>query len=181
MILALDYGEKRIGVAITDEKDQFAASQNYISNSSELKRVATKDFPKGTPVKEIVEARKAAKREAKVEMRKLLNKIYYLINSHYPDKILIGLPLTIDKNTSEWVEGQQALKVKKFAKTLESFCKSKKIVCDIELVEESMSSSFARDNLKEMSLTESKIKEKIDSESARILLEEYLNKVKSGK
>jgi len=174
MLLALDYGEKRIGVAVTDENGQFPTPLNYISNRSKVKRVSNKSYPKGTSPQTIHDARKAAKGKAKVELRKLFNKILHLINCYYPEKILIGLPMSIDKNTRALVVGKQAIVVRRFAKKLESFLKSQKIVCDILLIEESMSSVQARANLKQLGLTENKIKEKIDSESARILLEEYI-------
>lgn len=175
MILALDYGEKRVGVAVTDESEKFVVSLDFISNNSELKRVKNSDFPKGTPNKEIVEVRKTAKKDSKLELRKLFNKICHLVNYYYPDKILIGIPMTVDKETNELVKGKQAIKIESFSKKLQAFLKSKNVVCDIELIEESMSTVMARANLKEKGLTETKIKQQVDSESARILLEEYVN------
>lgn len=176
MILALDYGEKRIGVAVSDESEKIATALPYLSNKSEIKRISNKDYPKGTDPQKIKEDRKALKIQSKIELRKVFNIICHLINTYYPDKIIVGLPKTIDKETNEWIEGHQAKKIRNFMKKFEQFLISKKIVCEIIFIDETMTSKQAEENLREMNLTNDKVREKIDSESARILLQEYLDK-----
>lgn len=176
VLIAFDYGEKRIGVAVTDESGKITTSLPYISNKSEVKRITKKEFPQGTDIKIINKARKDAKIQAKVELRKIFNIICHLLNTYYPDKIIFGLPMTIDKETNNWIEGHQAKKVKSFSKKLQSFLKSKNVVCDVEFVEESMTSKQAEDNLKQMGLSNEKVREKVDGEAARLLLEDHLNK-----
>ncbi len=173
-LIAFDYGERRIGVAITDESNKMTSSLPYISNNSELKKINKKDFPKGTDPKEIAKARREAKKDSKIELRKVFNKILYLVNSYYPEKLLLGLPLSFDSKENIYKEGMQAKKVRSFAKKLDIFLKKNNIICEIVFLEESMSSQIAASNLSDFGLTSDKIREKIDSESARILLEGYI-------
>jgi RNase H-fold protein (predicted Holliday junction resolvase) len=175
VILALDYGEKRIGAAITDESGKFTKALDFIPNKSEPKRITSKDFPLGTTIETINKARKDAKLESKIEFKKLCNKLIYLINCYYPNKIIIGIPTTIDNKTGGITFGVQAKKVKTFVKKFETCLKSNGIALDFELIEESMTSKIAEKNLRSLGITTSnKIKEKIDSESARVMLEEYI-------
>ena len=173
MILALDYGEKRIGVAVTDNEERFAKVLDYIPNKSEVKKIFSKGFPKGTKPEEIQEMRKKEKKEAGIEFRKLCNKLLYLINLYYPDKIIIGLPTTVDENGHP-VIGAQAKKVQQFVKKFEACLKKNNIVLDIELIDESMTSSLVEQKLRLKGMRSNNIREKIDSECARMLLEEYL-------
>lgn len=174
MILALDYGEKRIGVAVTDETEKFTTALDYIPNKSEVKKIFAKDFPPNTDVKIINQARKDAKSEAKIELRKVFNKLLHLVNYYYPEKIVVGLPKVIDKDTNEYVEGAQAKVVRQFMKKFCAFLSARKIICEVIFVEESLTSQIAEENLKDAGVTPTKISEKIDSESARVMLEEYL-------
>jgi putative transcription antitermination factor YqgF len=178
MILALDYGEKRIGVAITDESERFVKGIDYLPNKSEPRKIFTKDFPKGTSMQVINDARRAAKYESKIEFRKVCTRLLHLFTIYYPSIVLIGLPTTVDAETQEIKLGQQAKKVKDFAKKLESCLKQNNMVIEIKFVEESMTSSWAEQNLREQGLTTDKIKEKVDSESAKILLEGYITTLK---
>lgn len=175
-ILALDYGEKRIGVAVSDENGQFAKALDYITNKSEIKKIFAKDFPKNTKQAVINEARYVAKKDAKIEFKKVCTRLLYLFNIYYPDKLLIGIPTSIDPELGTPVFGQQAKKVQGFAKRLETCLKQHGISVEFIFLEESMSSKQAEDNLKTQGIsTSNKIKERIDSESARILLDEYLH------
>lgn len=174
MVIALDYGEKRIGVAITDETESFAKALDYIPNKSEIKKIFAKDFPHGTPMQVINDSRKAAKQESKTEFRKLCNKLLHLFTLYYPDTLIIGLPTVIDEETQKPVIGQQGKKIKDFAKKLEICLRQNKMLVEIKLIEESMTSRIAEEKLRSEGLTSDKIKEKIDSESAKILLEGYI-------
>ncbi len=174
-LIAFDYGEKRIGVAVTDERGRITTSLPYISNHSELKKISKKDFSQGTDPKIIAKARKEAKAESKIELKKVYNKIYHLLNTYYPEKIIFGLPLSFYEKENKYIEGKQAQKVRKFTNGLKTFLTKQNIVCDLIFIEESMSSKIAEENLKEMGLSHDKIRERIDSESARIMVESYLS------
>jgi RNase H-fold protein (predicted Holliday junction resolvase) len=176
VLLALDYGEKRIGVAVTDESGKFVKPLDYIPNKTEPRRITAKDFKDGITPQELHAKRKENKNECKVELRKLCNKLLYLINCYYPEKIIVGLPTVVDNETGQIAEGMQAKKVRRFVKTLESCLRKNNIALTIEFLEESMSSKFAEENLKALGITTSeKIREKIDSESAKVLLEDYIS------
>lgn len=174
-LIAFDYGEKRIGVAITDESGKITTSLPYISNNSELKKVSKKDFPARTDPKVIAKARKAAKTESKIEHRKAFIKILHLLNSYYPEKIIFGIPLSFNEKENKYEEGKQAKIIRNFAKKLETFLKQNNIICEIIFIEESMSSKIAEENLRQMGLSKGKIQEKIDSEAARVMLEGYIS------
>lgn len=180
-LLALDYGEKRIGVAVTDETGTFAKPLDYLPNKSEVRKITVKEFPKGTPQDIIQKARKDEKQNCKLEWQKLCNKLLHLINCYYPDKLIVGIPTTTNPETGEIVIGSQAKKVKTFARQFETCLKQHKILLPIEFVEESMSSQIAIQNLRQQGITTSgKIKERIDSESAKVLLEEYISQNKNN-
>lgn len=175
MILALDYGEKRLGVAISDETETYAKALEYLPNKSEPKKILAKDFPQGTSQFVINDARKAGRQESKIEFKKLCNKLILLINLHYPDRILIGLPTVMDDETQLPVLGAQAKKIKDFAKKLGNCLTQNNIIVEITFIDESMTSQMAEVSLRSQGLTNDKIREKIDSESAKILLESYIS------
>lgn len=179
MILALDYGEKRIGVAVTDESERFVKAIDYISNNSEVKKIRKKDFPKGTIEQEIKDFKKKLKQESKIEFRKVCNKLLHLINIYYPQKIIIGLPTVPNQKTGQPTKGLQAKKVEQFIKKFKACLSQNKVLIEIEFIEESMTSQIAEQNLREQGVPSSKINEKVDSESARILLEEYISNKKN--
>ncbi len=173
MILALDYGEKRIGVAVSDEGEKFAKALECITHKSEPGKISVKDFPHGTSQEVIQEERRKAKSDRKLEERKLFNKILHLVTLHYPEKILIGLPTTADATTGRAIIGKQAKKVQRFAKKLESFLKKNNILVEIIFVEESMTSVDAEKKLRAEGLGSKRIKARIDSESAKCLFESF--------
>lgn len=130
-ILAIDYGLKKIGLAVSDKSRSFTFPYGVIENKNfnyvvlELQRI--------------------------VEEKEI-------------DLILIGMPFNMD-NT----KGEMALKVDKFIDGLK-----KKLAIDIQVVDERLSSFAAEENLKESSLSAKKIKKYVDSEAARLILEEHL-------
>lgn len=176
VLLALDYGEKRIGVAVTDESGRFVKPLDYIPNKSEVRKITAKDFKDGITPEELNKARKTHKQECKIEFRKICNKLLFLINCYYPEKIIVGLPTTVTED-GQVAEGVQAKKIRKFVKNLTTCLKQNNIALQIEFIEESMSSRLAEENLRAQGITTSgKIKEHIDSESAKLLLEEYISR-----
>lgn len=175
VVLALDYGEKRIGIAVTDETGRFVKPLDFIPNNSEIKKFTAQDFPKGTTVEEIQKKKKENLAESRIELKKVCNKLLHLINCYYPEKLVVGLPTVVDEKTNLMIEGQQAKKVKKFVKNLNTCLHQNKVILPVEFIEESMSSKMAEDSLRKQGITTTdKIRERIDSESAKLLLEEYI-------
>nr|WP_281271980.1 Holliday junction resolvase RuvX [Hydrogenothermus marinus] len=131
-MLALDVGDKRIGVAVSDP---FGFS--------------------GTPLGIIQNNEKA------------FEKIKEYINQYKPKKIIIGLPLTLKGE-----EGEQAKKTKAFAEKL------KEKIPDIDIVfeDERFTTSIAEERLSLAVKNKKKMKKKLDSVSAVVILESYLSK-----
>lgn len=78
--------------------------------------------------------------------------------------ILIGLPLNMDSS-----KGVMAENVEKFVSILE-----KEIGLPVVKIDERLSSFEAEERLKEANLKGKRIKDMVDAEAARILLEEYI-------
>lgn len=126
MILALDYGLKRIGVAISDDSDTIAMA---------LKSINYKKEPDA------------------LEMIKLLIEKYSITN------LVLGIPMgNEDKPT------QMSLRVKEFGSLLENRFKILVIYWN-EVMTSKLAGKYIKDNRKG----------NLDSESARIILQEYLD------
>ena len=130
-ILSIDYGLKRVGLAISDENKSFAFPLSVIENN-------------GT--------------------KKLINKIKEIILERDIDLIVVGMPFNMDKT-----KGEMAEKVEVFVKLLKNETNK-----TIETVDERLTSFVALENLKETKLKGKKLRKYIDSESARLILQEFL-------
>lgn len=131
--LGIDYGDKRIGLAISDELGMFAKPINMISNK---------------------------KPEVAIES------IKSLIKSENINFIVIGLPDTGRKS-----EVNQVNVIKTFGNKLKDG-----INVPLEYWNESFSSIEGVENLKAKGYkSKSNIEKKLDSESARIILQGYLD------
>ena len=130
-ILSIDYGLKRVGLAISDENKSFSFPLSVIENN-------------GT--------------------KKLINKIKEIILERDIDLIVVGMPFNMDKT-----KGEMAEKVEVFVKLLK-----KETNKTIETVDERLTSFIALENLKETKLKGKKLRKYIDSESARLILQEFL-------
>lgn len=126
--LSLDYGTKRIGVALSDEDGIFAFSQDNIENRN-------KDYA--------------------------ISKIEKIIKENNVNLIIIGIPLGLDNKPT-----QMSKKVQSFTELLYNRTGVKIVNWN-----ETLTSEFAKKNL--MNLP--KRKRNIDSEAARIMLQEYLD------
>lgn len=141
-ILSIDYGNKRIGIAVSDFERKFAFPCSVIENknfnyvSSELSKIITQ--------REI-------------------------------DLIIIGMPYnqwTVDSD--QWSVKKESMEniVTEFTKKLQ-----KHINIPIEVVDERLSSFAAEENLKEIGFSAKDSKKHVDQEAARLLLEEYIQKI----
>lgn len=148
-ILCIDYGVSRIGVAIAEQKSKYAKP---------LEPIIIKNLKKNTLKKYLS-----------------INKIIELVIKNQCNQVIIGLPYSIDYTTGNKIENKQTIKIKKFAISLKKRMIKKRIETEIILIDESYTTILAQENLKNLGYRNKSIKHKIDSESARILLEYYLN------
>jgi putative holliday junction resolvase len=126
VILALDYGRKRFGVALSNDDNRFAFAQNPIIFKN---------------------------------INDLLNKLEIVLNKNKINLIVLGIPLGEGEKDT-----QMSIEIKEFAQEILS-----KFNIEIILWNEVMTSNIA-------SMYTKKDKSgKIDSESARIILQEYLD------
>ncbi|MDP2917942.1 MAG: Holliday junction resolvase RuvX [bacterium] len=122
-ILSLDYGEKRVGVAVSDPENRVAFKRETIAYRSQ---------------EELIKKLERICREEKIE------------------KIVIGLPISLSGKDSD-----QTKTVRDFAKYVKI-----KLNKDVVLEDERLTSKeAARNGVKDL-----------DSESARLILQSYLDK-----
>tara|TARA_B110000263_G_scaffold203557_1_gene183577 strand:+ start:3519 stop:3938 length:420 start_codon:yes stop_codon:yes gene_type:complete len=132
-IIALDIGEKRTGVAI---------SNNISTMCTPLKYIKSED------------------------LEFLMSELTIIIDQNDINKIIIGLP--------KLLSGKEGLRAK-FSRYISKKIKQKFLNLEIILWDERLTTKEAKKYLIESGIKKSKIKEKIDSESAVIILENYLN------
>lgn len=134
-VLAIDYGLKRVGLAVSDPGRTFAFPCDVIENKNS-------DY--------------------------LVSQINNLILKKDVDLILIGMPYNpkSEKKSMESVVQNFINKLKKSTNI------------PIKTVDERLSSFAANENLKEAGLSAKKSKKYIDSEAARLLLEEFIQVLK---
>jgi putative Holliday junction resolvase len=95
-----------------------------------------------------------------------LDKIKALISQEKPDKLIVGLPISLSGQ-----ELAQAKFVKKIVREIRS-----QIKIDIEFQDERLSTIEAEKKLKSQGLKEAEIKKRIDQASAAVILQDYLDK-----
>lgn len=136
-ILSIDYGLKRIGLAVSDSSRSFAFPYGVIEN---------KNF------------------------NFVLSSIKNIVDEKEIDLIIVGRPY------HKKLENQKSMEelVCEFITKLKA-----SINVSIETVDERFSSFLAEENLKESGLSLKKSKRFVDTEAARLLLEEFLQKSKS--
>ena len=132
-ILSIDYGEKRIGVAISDELKILAGGVSSLENKG---------------------------------INFVISEIKKLCQENRVAKIIIGLPLSLRGKKTD-----QTKEVEKFV----AFFK-KKIKMPVELVDERFSSVLAKKYI--LKRGGRYRKEEIDTLAAKILLQDYLDKLK---
>jgi len=128
-LLALDFGERRIGIALGESEIGVAAARNFLAND-------------GDALANLVE----------------------LIERESIDKILFGLPRGFRAET------KQTASTRNFAGKLDA-----KIEIPLEFVDERFTSKIAESNLRAAGENSRAQKNLIDSESARIILQEYFD------
>lgn len=137
--LGIDYGEKRIGIAISDEEKKYAFSREYLNNDANIK-----------------------------------DRLLKIIEDEKVSRIILGYPLNFKSEKTI-----QTHKVEEFKTNLEQFFKNKFINTEIIFFDERLTSKLAQSNLIQSGLKKKKRREKglIDSLSAQIILQDYIDKV----
>lgn len=132
-ILGIDYGSKRIGLAISDETGKLA---------SRFLTVEDKSF------------------------ESLVKGIKRIISEKNIEKIIIGMPVGFR------VASDQTKKTRKFVAELK-----KHIKIPVVEINEIFTSKMAEKNLRSAGIKDKELKNLIDQEAARIILQEYLDKI----
>lgn len=135
-ILAIDYGLKRVGLAISDPGRSFAFPCDVIENKN-------CDY--------------------------LISRISDLILEREVNLILVGMPYNMNKNNSDVAKNEMEKNVEGFIAKLQ-----KSVAIQIKVVDERLSSFAAQEKLREAGVSAKKSKKYIDSEAARLLLEEFI-------
>ena len=133
--LAIDYGEKRIGLALSDADNRIAFAHSIIIND-----------------------------------QKVFDTCEELIRSQSVTRIVLGYPLGSEGNTTEF-----AKKVSQFKDDLDAWLKKHSLIVKIDMWNETLTSREAYDNLLQKGYTHEKVKQHLDAEAARIILQEYLD------
>lgn len=102
-----------------------------------------------------------------------MENIFKLIKDEDADKIVVGYPLNLKSEKT-----LQTLEVDKFINSLQSFFLSKKEDIEVVIFDERFTSKLASDFIANSSMRKSKRKDKsmVDSISAQIILQDYLDK-----
>ncbi len=130
-ILSIDYGDKRIGLAISDKEKKLASRFLTVKNKS---------------------------------IKDSVLKISKIASDEKAEKIIIGLPIGL-KSKSE-----QTQKTRNFINRLR-----KELSIPIIEINEVFTSKMAEKNLRDAGVKGKKLKDIIDQEAARIILQEYLD------
>lgn len=136
--LAIDYGDRRVGLALSDYNKEIAFPRDFLEYSSEKKLIA--------------------------DLQKLCEEENVI-------KIVLGLPIMMDGTM-----GNRAKKTQVF------FDKLKKTMpqMSIDFFDERLSTEFAVKSLRGQGIKDKDQKGKRDALSAQIILQNYLNSLKSS-
>ena len=136
--LSIDYGLKRVGIAVSDNEKRFSCSRDYLFNDASL-----------------------------------ISNIFRLLKSENVSKIILGYPLNFKSEKTE-----MTLEVEKFRELLEKNLKTNSLDTEIVYYDERLTSGIAQHNLYASGVSRKKRHEKglIDSMSAQIILQDYIDK-----
>lgn len=142
-LLALDFGEKRIGVAVSDDNRKYSFSRDHMQNDKEF-----------------------------------LPKILRLMREENVSRIIIGYPLNFKSEKTIQTE-----KTEEFRNSLEDFLLKNSFHAEIVFYDERLTSKIAESGLLNSGMKKKKRQEKgiVDSMSAQIILQDYIDKLKNQK
>ena len=139
--LAVDFGVKRIGIAITDDLKLMAFPRKHLENNN-----------------------------------RVFEEIIKIVINENVSRIIIGYPLNFKSEATHSTNH-----VNEFSDTLMTKCSQKKLDIKIIFLDERFTSSIAQHYINISDLPKKKKRDKglLDSEAARIILEDYLQKEKN--
>lgn len=139
--LAIDYGEKRVGIAVSDESKKYSFSRDYLANDDNL-----------------------------------ISALLKLILEENISKIIIGHPLNMNSGKTT-----QTLKTEEFKSSLENVLQKNHPDVELILFDERFSSKIAEAGILNSGLKMKKRRDKglVDSLSAQIILQDYIDKLKN--
>lgn len=132
-ILSIDYGDKRIGLAISDENGKLASRFLTVEN---------------------------------ISLKNLVEELAGIVARENIRKIIIGVPIGFKRKS------KQTGKTRLFISELKQ-----KINQPIIEVNEVFTSKMAEENLRNAGVSGLELKSLMDQEAARIILQEYLDKI----
>ncbi len=140
-LLALDFGEKRIGIAVSDENKKYSFARDHMQND--------KNF---------------------------LSAILKLIREENISRIIIGYPLNFKSEKTIQTEKTVA-----FRNILEDYLLKNSFTADIVFYDERLTSKIAESGILNSGMKKKKRQEKgiVDSMSAQIILQDYIDKLKN--
>ena len=130
-LLGLDWGEKRIGLSLSDEEQKRAFPHGVIENNE-----------------------------------KILDEVKSIITKESVDKIIIGLPLSLEGQPT-----QQTEKVKNFADRIKEYCQ-----VSLDYEDERLTTRGSEVLLQEAQKKSKQIKEMVDQQAAQLILQGYLDR-----
>jgi len=132
-ILGIDFGTRRIGLALSDPTGMMASPLPFLENAGN---------------------------------REVVSKLQELVQSHGVKTLVIGLPRNMDGTY-----GPSALKVREFITQIQP-----KLSAEIVTQDERLTTVQASRDLVQMGLSQKELRKKIDSSSATLILQQYLDR-----
>jgi putative Holliday junction resolvase len=135
--LGVDFGLKRVGIAVSDESKSYSFQRDYMLND-----------------------------------KNLISKLILLIMAENVELIIIGYPVNFSSDNTD-----ATVSVEKFREELETKLRIEKPDAEIVYYDERFTSGIAAYNLAMSGLSKTKKREKglIDSISAQIILQDYID------
>lgn len=139
--LGIDYGEKRIGIAVSDENKKYSFLRDHVINDKQLRE-----------------------------------KLLKIIRAENISKIVIGYPLNFKSEKTI-----QTLKIEEFKNQLENFLKKNSVSAELVFYDERFTSKIAESSILNSGLKKKRRQDKglVDSISAQIILQDYIDKLKN--
>ena len=133
--LGIDFGTRRIGLALSDPTGSLATPLPFLENTS---------------------------------LKEVVAKFQELVESHGVKTVVIGLPRNMDGSY-----GPSAQKVREFITQIQPH-----IAAEIISQDERLTTAQASRDLSQMGLTQKDLRKKVDSSSAALILQQFLDRTR---
>jgi len=172
-ILALDFGTKRIGVAVGDTEVGIAFPREEIKNTFLPDKEPC--LPKARACLDssgdILDSSEGLRRVLRKKENPVFFHILTLCRQEDIEKIIVGLPLMPAGHDSKETEN-----ARRFAEDLEDFLLENNCSIPVDYMDERYSSKTAQIAAQQSGLSEKQSRGKIDSAAAAIFLQQYLDR-----